>query len=326
MPYSDLMRSLFIFFFVFITTHPALAASDFGEVQILNGATSDDLTVKIYQFQLNKNKKNFAWPYSHQDDSLEWGLLGRYTESRAPNLTFQLSDLVLGGGFILSSNHFIRTQFGASYLQEDSRDFQTTLLADVEYTYKWGQNSVSGLTVGQGHMTPMVIALNGPAQSMYSQNLGLFTDWNFLTDWQFSFKTRGDISQDSNQRFWMDSQVMYAISKFPHWIRVGFGTTYLGYQFPTGQYWSPRRFSAYGPRADVSVSVVEEISLFFGGSYNLFQEDSFSPGDGYYVRTGMNWGDRNSHLLSLSFENGESTQNNRLWYSHFYNLSLSVFW
>lgn len=320
------MRSLFCLLVYLLLSPCAYSSTQYFGLDSFAGSTSDDLDLSIFRIGIERHKNDLGWPYKNQTDENSWGLSGRALDSIAAGSKFKISEVRASGGWMLAENQQITADLGASYLVPENRSSQTRMIGELTYKLKWQNESLSGISVGRNHMSPRVMSLAGNPGNLYSTGAGLFTTWNIDDHWQAQVQTQFDFSEDRNQRFWFDGQIMYAFSKFPHWLRVGFGTNYLGYQFPTLEYWSPRRFSAYGPRADVSLQIFDQLNYFVGGSYNLFQENSFTPGDGYYLRTGLNWGSRDSKVISLAFENGESTQNGRLWYSHFYSLSASIFW
>jgi hypothetical protein len=171
-----------------------------------------------------------------------------------------------------------------------------------------------------------VIPLNGTPDIFYGQQFDAQVMYRFLDSFDLSANHRALFFADNNQGHKNEIQLMYAAARFPHWILVGLGGEVLSFNNNSPNYWSPRQFRAWGPRVDISYTLMPKLNYFLGGSYNFFKEDDFPSGTGFYGRTGLQAGDRNDWTVSVFLERNESTQNGQMWFNDSIGLVWNKIW
>ena len=318
------MKKLSLVLFVALLTSNGLAYHGLA-LDGQSGSTSDKLDYEQIRIQFSENKTNLHWPLKRESEgSFEWDLQYRFDESKNSNIRFNYSEASAGLALKLWKKHKLSFRAGVGEVKQNRKSAQG--VGEIKYEGRWLPNLGVTLKADHSLSAPLILPLNGNATEVFAQGFSSQINYTLLDSWDFQLQTLNHFLLDGNQRNAFDVQAMYALARFPHWIRFGLGTSYLSYQKRSPNYWTPRRLSSYGPRIDLSFQLVENFNAFAGGSINLFQEDSFTPGDGHYVKAGLRYGNRENWQLSAAFENGESIQNNNLWYSHFYSINASVFW
>lgn len=316
-----------LLFIVIASFFGTSAFSHYNEVDYFDGSTADKLNLSRLTLQYSHGKNDLVWPYNNSEaKTSEWGLRFKSLSSNSNLIDYKDHELMATGSTKLNDQYKISYEAGANQLKQEGFVDKSFFVFGTSLEFVLSENIFGSINLGQGYEVPTIIPLSGDASDVLSQNIRTNLSYRFIKDWQLDFKYRFDILADNNQRNWFDLQAMYSISTFPSWIRVGYGSSQLNYQSNSFTYWSPRNFLSHGPRLDLNIPVFDKFHWFGGGSYNFFRENSFSPGQGHYVRTGVNYGSRDQYLIEASFENGESTQNNRLWYSHFVQLRGTIFW
>jgi hypothetical protein len=302
-------------------------ANDFSQLNSTYGSTADQLYYSSFLLDYTHNKNDLFWPYKESPlNNLEWGIKVQHRNISSPGIKFHSTEVTYQASFLLGKNQKVSAQVGINNIDQEGFDNETVDIAHLKYEFIFFEKLLGSLTLAQSYDAPVILPLNGKAWDVASKNIQAQLSYKFMQKWQISLQSHFDFLFDRNQRSWLDGQVMYSLSQYPEWIRFGFGSTYLAYQKRSLNYWTPQRFSSYGPRLDISLPICKKFQFFAGGSYNWFQEDAFSPGEGYYARGGLSYGSRNDYLVQAIYENGESTQNDRLWYNQFVSLNIQLFW
>jgi hypothetical protein len=312
-----------VLFFLLLTNNSY--SKNFSEISNYSGETSDRIKVSSSQLILEKNKSDIYWPYTEASESkYSYGLKYSHYGLSGPLLGFTSNSLRIAANKIIDKSQKLLVNLGVQNLKHViDRNY---MIGGIEYQNQWSSHFNFDITIDRQFLFPSVVPLNNDPFKLYSTMTQLVFNWNFCEYLDLQIKNRYNFIDDNNQSHYNDIQLMYAFMRYPHWIRLGMGGELFGYQRNTSSYWSPKQFSNWGPRLDVSYSIYDNFQYFIGGSYNFFRENDFTPGQGFYGRTGLQWGDRNHLLFVLAYEKTQSIQSGRIWHNDAFNIIVNGFW
>ena len=174
--------------------------------------------------------------------------------------------------------------------------------------------------LGREFIYPQILPLTSNSADARADNLNSFLRYNLTTNTQLQFKNQLIWLKDTNRRITSDAQIMYAISKYPHWILIGLGMEHQQNTLTNQSYWSPGQFFSYGLRFDTNFNLSKNFSFFLGGSVNSLSENGNS-GNGHYLQSGLQIGNSRTGSTKLFYEDIKSTQAGKAWTSGSFGLS-----
>lgn len=286
------------------------------------GSTSDKIDYLTTTLELKHDPSDFFWPYKNKSQN-EWGVKARWDTSNSNFLDSQYSEIQLHKAWS-SKKSKIKLEVGSGQIK--SGDSSTHLVGSLKYERLIKKKFQFSLDIAKAFAAPVILPLNSFPSFAFTKKAHLRLKYQLGKKIDLQVQQRTDLFSDSNTRNWFDSEIMYAISRFPTWARIGFGASYLKFKTQDPRFWSPQKVFSYGPRIDLSMPLYKKLSFFTGGSLNFFQEDDFTPGDGHYARLGLSHGGREDLKASFFIEDSRSTQNNNVWDSRFYNVNVGYTW
>jgi hypothetical protein len=306
---------------------PSIEAADLITSQVSSGDTTDK--IDFYDFHLTgaKNKKDLLWPYlneSPENDSLSVDLYHR--RQKGTNFEFNYNELQAAYTKVLKDKHQLSAQSGVYVVDEENYSSQGPKISGrLSLLSQYSEDLFTNLSVARGSSLREIFLTAGNLHDLKATSINATAQYQFFKK-LLSIRVNAIkhfLSRDVERTFF-DSEIMAALMKYPHWVRVGFGYHTLDFNRNAANYWTPLDFYAFGPRVDLSYVFNDKLQVFFGGNYNWFEENNTFQGTGYYLKTGLRYGIREDFTLDLSYERNESIQNNTSWIakSLFVNLTL----
>jgi hypothetical protein len=311
MIHEDHLKITLIFVF-FITS---VSAFDLTGIEFYGSQTSDQIDVIVGDVKYQRNAHELFWPYQNQIEKNSWGLNYFYKEIDGPAVDAKFQEFLGNFQYVEFEAINAKLIFEGGFYQtkeENLNHSKTNVKLSAHYQIYEKGYTVEG-RFARENAYRRILLLNGNPIDLNSFSYMLRIHKKFFEDKvSLQGKWLGDHLRDDNRRRDSDLEVMYAFMTYPHWIRAGFGYQNLSFKKNSSAFWSPDSFYSYGPRIDMSVDLTH-LSFILGGNYVWFEENKVFDGNGYYLRTGLSYGNREEHQLRLLFEKNESLQNNNTW-------------
>ncbi|MCR9205905.1 MAG: hypothetical protein NXH75_15080 [Halobacteriovoraceae bacterium] len=292
------------------------------------GDTTDKINYKEFALAGTFNERNLFWPYLNESSKAHsFGLEFYKRDQKGPSFKSKFHRLRGEYSLFLKERH--KVSFGGGFFQIDEVGFpekRNKGLFDTEVASLWSESFISRFFLGTGSAVGEIFQTGQGLRDMDQVRYGTDLQYTFYKNMITArlLYIRNNLENDISRNF-MDSEIMVALMKYPHWIRVGIGYHTMDYNKNTITYWSPLDFYAWGPRVDLSYVFNEKIQVYFGGNYSWFEENKTFSGGGYYLRTGMRYGLREDFNIDASYERNESIQNNNSWVGKAFLLNLNYF-
>lgn len=309
-------KTLFLYFTaLFCGLFPTLGA-DLYEAQYSLGDTTDKINFKDLLLRGSLNKKDLFWPYLNEgtnQNSFDFAYHHRY--QKGPQFKFKFNEVQLNYGRTFSERYRFFL-LGGLYHYDDENPGRSSANMRLQGTLQASlpMGITGALTLGRGAAINEIFLTGTGFQNIESTKVAINVTKQLLDDLvSVRLDVRKHFLREDIEQTFFDGEIMAALMKYPHWIRVGFGYHTLDYSKNSNSYWSPLDFYSFGPRIDLSFLFREVIQLYFGGNYSWFEENKTFEGDGYYMRTGIKYGIREDFMIDLAYERNESIQNNNSW-------------
>lgn len=280
------------------------------------GETSDHIWINEAKLRYEQTQADLLWPYSYQEtDFWSHSFEFQHLEIMSPRTSLNSHLLMARHRYFDDHNNMFGIEWGGYHIDPLVAETYQALKATALYQHHWENTLFIDLTLGQGLQIPRLIPLGGKTQDFYGTQASAVILYRPHSSWDLTYRHTSLFLADNNQGNRHDAQLMYAITRFPHWILLGWGLENFSYQQPSTSYWAPRTFFSHGPRLDMNMELAPQWFAFLGGSFNFFKENNFQPGDGFYGRGGISYGSRDHHNFQVYYEKVQSTQNGRIWES-----------
>jgi hypothetical protein len=264
------------------------------------------------------------WPYNNQvlsgkafDGQILYGENG---DSRDNASFFQFS---IHRILKETQGTLVKPILGVTFSSLETGRSRAIPMLGVALDHKMGQHFISYSIIHKAQIDTFV----GRTRELFD-NQGLNQNVNFVLKPKDKIVIRSRNMQgswnDGNNRFISDNSFLYGVSMSEYWFLLGPSLSYWTYKKRVDQYWSPQKFYSYGVQAEIAIPIYQSLSFKSGGVLNSFKEDKAEVGSGYYLKTGLHYGDRNHYLFSLELERNKSQQNNNIWRSESVILSAQV--
>lgn len=293
-----------------------------------SGDTTDKIDFNEATFKGTYNQKDLFWPYKNEDEkNFSFDVELYHRNQKGLNFKSTYDELMGGLHFYHNKKHKLSAKAGFYIIDENAYvQTRTSGAAEVELASLWGKKFNTIIFLKSGSAVKEIFQTGGSLRSLDQTAYGIDAKYTF---WKDSLTARAvykknDLENDVTRNY-VDTELMYSIMKFPHWIRAGIGYETFDYNKNSAAYWSPSDFYSWGPRLDLSYVFNEKFQVFLGGTYSWFEEDKTYTGNGYYMRTGGRYGAREDFNVELSYERNESIQNNSSWVSKAFILQLNCF-
>lgn len=292
------------------------------------GDTTDRINYYDFWVKGSKNERDLLWPYKIEADKAQGFDIDFYhRQQNGPQFKFILNELSGSYRYRLAEKHDFKLSLGGYQIDEDNvgkSSILPTWAASVLSRFNKDFNTL--FFVGRSSGVREIFVTGRVADDLTNTRAGTRIQHQFFN--QFLMAKVDYIKnflQRDVERTYFDTELMMSLMKYPHWIRVGLGYQTMDYNRQTNNYWSPTDFWAFGPRVDLAYLVKENLQVYFGGNYNWFEENKTFSGDGYYLRTGIQYGIREDYLIDASYERTESVQNNSTWTGRAFYLKFNYF-
>jgi hypothetical protein len=292
------------------------------------GQTSDLIWVNQLQLVYESQVFDVFWPYLDQE-AVQSAQSIQFEHLEVVGSNTSMASYLLKGAqhYRLSDQQSLMFSLGGYHMDHYSQSTQSQAHFATGYKLNWSEVFYLNISAERGYLFSSIIPLSGTPDIFYGNQINHHATYRINPDWDLSLRQTFIFYGDGNQSNKHDLQLMYAVMRFPHWILVGLGAEHLSYQDnQSPHYWSPRIFRSWGPRLDLSLNIIDSLNYFIGGSYNFFQEEAFSPGDGFFARTGVVWGDRNDWQLLCYYEKNQSVQNGNIWSNDTLSINFDYLW
>lgn len=286
-----------------------------AQVQIDSETTSDNIKRQTTSLRYVNILQNLLWPYDsepapgeyqwgawvghHQFSYLgqkysgsEGGVLFGARQTTELNWTLHLGGHTLNPGSLGENKSIPKGELQVDFIS--SNQVQGSLLLQYDFFYKdmiVGPALRDGLTAS----TTSLRFLFMPSEK-----------------WRVPLKIVNRSISDSNQKSEGDVEAKYCLDRIENWIWIGVGlnqTTFTSQK----SYWSPQKFLAYGPRAEFAFPIgITAWKILGEANMNWIKEDSNSA-TGHSGRLGIQWGNRNHELVSLSYFEIKTLQSTSEW-------------
>ncbi len=309
-------------FFVVLLSRPDLCASEKALVEIQSsvGETSDGVRQSKLSSSYRNHRRYPGWKYEGEASD-QWDLGGELTTSRGSNLLnrfqvvgvrgqvgrqlseFQLIDFGLGGIFAndLGTGKIESALVGmAKWSGEVSRSFSFVTTAErASTTFDYLQPERSSL-------------------GLLSVKVSVATTYRLAESVKLGFGFAETWINDSNRKTDVQLSTMYGFSTGVPWIWAGFEAGTFSNSDKKAAYWSPTRFSFFGPRIESSFEFWKKSDVWIlsgglSGGISLIKEEQNASGLSYSVTPGLSFGDRNLRLFQLSYGRILSKQGSGEW-------------
>ncbi len=293
-----------------------LFAADLYQTQYSLGDTTDKINFRDLIISGDLNKKNLFWPYLNQSankHSFDFTYHHRY--QKGPSFKFKYNEVKFAYAQTFKDKYRLSLTTGLYHFDErkpGKSSANIRLEGQLEALLPYNITGVFKL--GRGPAINEIFLTGVGFQNIESTKAAaVLTKQLFKEKVALRVDVRRHHLREGVEQTFFDGEIMAALMKYPHWIRIGFGYHTLDYNKNSNSYWSPLDFYSFGPRIDLSFLFREVVQLYFGGNYSWFEENETFSGDGYYMRTGIKYGIREDFMVDLAYERNESIQNNNSW-------------
>lgn len=288
--------------------------------------SSDNMKYSQLSFSVFSEAWDSYWPFPHQR-SPSWGLKANHINGTlTDSYEFQGDELVLFYGRKIDENSSFVFEIGGHQVRDDLKlqsqhiIFNGELHFSEHSPYKWS------LEVGERFLYPSVLPLSGNPGDLKARLIQPKLIWEYSPSTKVQLKYQSARFKYGGGRDLSDAQILWGIQTAPHWVWLGAGVERVQNFNSDGSYYSPNDFYALGLRLDGLWHLTGKLSCFVGGSLNQMQEVGLNSGSGHFIRTGLQWGERESVLIRLATENTSSFQSSSRWSSQLLGLNVQYLW
>jgi hypothetical protein len=319
-------KILLFFFSCLIFTE--LNAGQFLNGQFVMGDTSNDVDWQEYEVGFKSSERNILWRYKNEkDQASSWGFNYYHRLQKGRGFSSRLNEVQGSYDYIIENKHHLKTNLGLYHIDEVGVETKKVhLLGNVEVTSLFNKDFWTQFSVGRNSGYKDMFLINTGAESVRNTKVeGIFQHQFFSQLFAVKANYAKSFLRNDVERDFLDSELMFSLMKFPHWIRLGFGYHSLSFNKDVSQYWSPTDFYAYGPRLDFNYSFTDKWMFFFGGNLNKFKENKQFSGTGHYLRTGFKYGIREDMTIEAFHERVKASLNTAEWLGRSYFLTFTKF-
>ena len=274
--------------------------------------TSDELNLKKFILSFANNRRDLFWNYTGEKEvAFDYGVHIERTDGEyKEQLSFYRYQAFVGQKW--SFNHYSKFDFGNSLLRYNDKAYSLDHYGFTHlYKREW-------LNFTLNYLYDFYFLEQGVPGSLEEElkyhNLNLSAVFIPHKEFRIPLHYSQKSISDGHSAVNMSLDVLYG-RVYPTWIWVGYGIGELKYNEESSLYWSPEKFFSHGPRFELSYGLSDKLVAKFNVNYNIIKEGSFPSGESYYMVSALEWGDRNTTLLGVSFNRIQSEQNSNLWWS-----------
>lgn len=285
--------------------------------------TSDVFDRHELFFDYRNHRREFFWPWEEAEThDLDWGVNAR--RMRGSTITDRFDGTrVLGTlGKRFSPAVYLETSAGGHQLRVHGQGEKTlTIYSASAYLKPIDALSVHLETdkdfVYQEDVLPAGISAKLDARTT---RLGL--TWRPVNRLRILGQSRYRTFSDNNASHHNIFSALYGISPDWPWIWAGVGGEELEFDDQKTSYWSPKKFTAYGPRLDSSFPITQRLNGSAAINLDRLNEDG-SHGNGGYFALGLEVRVSRTLYLKLDASHIKSVQRGSSWTGDTYSLSLA---
>lgn len=287
-------------------------------------STSDGLSAGSVQFAAAPIRSDFIWPYDTQPEALkQMGLEADYLRHDKDGwVAERWSGLLTHQAYSKNIFFQFRAGFQSLVITDGTSESHSTLAFAYKVAKKW-EKSLLSFSGKRGYLLDEVIYILPEQKNSLGSLYQLSYEYYFLQQGTLKYKGQLIDLYDDNNLDSHDLELSWKLMMDP-WFKVGLGYYNLRTDGSDANFWSPERFYAWGPRAEFAWSFADKKQFFVGGSYNLLKEKDVEAGQGHYLKTGLQLGDRSAQWFRLAYEQIKSEQSGQRWTSEGFSLELML--
>lgn len=322
------MKEKFLFLVICLALITSTNANHFVGAQLTMGDTSNDVDYQEYEVGHKSSQRDILWRYKNETESPSaWGFNYYHRLQKGLGFSSRLNEVRGHFDYIVKEKHQVKSNLGLYHIDEEGiKTKDLHLLGNVEVISLFNKDFWTKLSIGRNSGYREIFIINKGAESVRNTKIDATIQHQFF-DQLFAIKAqyaksfiRNDVERD-----FIDSELMFSLMKYPHWIRFGIGYHSLSFNKDVPQYWSPTDFYAYGPRLDFNYLFTDKFMVFLGGNLNKFKENKQFSGTGHYLRTGFKYGLREDMTIQAFHERVKASLNTTAWLGRSYNLTFTKF-
>lgn len=291
-------------------------------LDVSNDRTSNDLVIDTYHTQVYSNRRNILWTFNNATESandigaLVWKTSGRFVDEEINSTKAQMH---LGKKWNKSHHSFanigghklvydeINSSMGACKIGHTFLINKFSGFIHIDRDFMFAEQSIPA---------PLE---EGLKRTMINSNL----QYKPIDHVRIPLLVKKKNIDDGNQSLEKDISILYGRS-WPVWWWIGYAYNELtNSEVADGAYWAPEKFTAYGPRFEISYPFTDYLQLSMGYNYSKIKEDDFDYGTSHYTSLSLQYGSREDLLIALNWYENVSEQESNEWKGEGSRLSLS---
>ena len=286
--------------------------------------TSDDLSLKTYGLEVRNNRRSLVYPYEDSaDNAWDFGLKHYESSGSSESLHFIHSFSELFFGRKISPKFYVEAGAGVSKLESDneSKSFNSY---KTKFEYSHEQIYFKSRYAHEDTVLEMRYprAINSFLKSHEFENIILWTPQKY----RFKYLIRKHWFSDNNVLTYQDLDLKYNLSRNGYWILAGLGFENYNNTEQSSGYWTPDKFSSFGPRFEVTGPFYKISYFHFALNLNRFSDENDDQGNGYYLNIGLQSAERNLNHFKIGYERVKSNQGSDYWSLGRPYLNYNYFW
>lgn len=293
----------------FVISVKSFALTKF-DVNLLTMDTSDSINMFSKEIRFDRYARDLSWPYKIEEPSLfDYGVHVISIHGNDSQTDF---DSLHARGYIgkqwsefaakiFLGSHNLKSTVEKSlftYKLQLEKKFSDMAFVELFYDFDWGFKH---------------LILPGATKNFINvKDVGLNATITPHAKLRFPFKLQQSGFSDGNNKNRVDASFLYG-SSYPLWIWGGYGFEYLRNSKKSASYWSPDKLVSHRLQFEVAKNLKEVWTLKFSGSYSYLKEEENDWTQSSYLSFGVDYGDRDSLLISAFYNRIKAIQENSTW-------------
>ncbi len=286
--------------------------------------TSDDYILKSTLLGYESNRRNLDWPYKDASaEAIDFGFNFQQQNLELPANNLQGNRLAFFTAKKFSPFKYLKIE-GAHHnvnSKNNIEESRTSFLVDFKFkSFKYGDFN---FLYSDDYLYQQMVLPDGADKYLVGREFSVSHLFTGMEKFRFRTTLKNTNYSDHNKSSYFDTEAKYHLGQKYQWIWLGFGFNYLEFSDEVIGYWTPEKFLSYGLRFELSSHTYHNFSVGTGGSLNINQENDQEKGEGHYINSYLQYGDRNDWHLRLEYESIKSSQENQEWKSDRYSLNIT---
>jgi hypothetical protein len=288
---------------------------DLFNLGITSQSNDDDFDSRTFSLSYRNHRRGWFWPWQEAASSgPDWGLNLDRTRGTYGQTEFRSVHVQATLGTYLNAESYIQAQAGQHALQTDLGD-RTITSHSLSAIFGEGRDFGLQLEASRDFIYPEGAVPGGIAQQMTARDYTGSVRWRPAYRWRLLGQGNRREYDDENNSHQGTMSILYGVSPEWPWIWAGVGAQYLSFKRQVADYWSPKRFTAYGLRFDSSFPITQRLTGTAAANLDKLDEDG-STGTGYYLQAGVQYRLHGELYARLDLTGSKSIQRTTTWSSN----------